>query len=96
MRPMLLPSAIASRASGRNSGIVNSHVAPESTIWWRSSRAVYVGLTVVTVPPHTSVPCRAMAYSGMLGERIISTSPGWKPRATRPPAKRCTIICRVP
>ena len=40
IRLMLVLSAMASRASGRNRGIVNSHVAPESSIWWRNSRAV--------------------------------------------------------
>ena len=83
----LVPS-IAAVATGSTAETVTISVAFESCSWWRISSGVYVGLSVVTVPPATATPWNTTAYSGMFGAMIASVSPTPNPRAWSPPAKR--------
>ncbi len=50
-------------------------LAPESTIWCLSSRAVYIGLTLTTVNPARSTPNVAIGYCRQLGIMIATRSP---------------------
>ena len=53
-------------------------------------------LIVVTVPPAYAAPWNTIAYSGMFGAMIAITSPGWNPRACKPPANRRTASANCP
>ena len=59
--------AAASLARSRTAGTVIRKRAPESLSCTASSSAVYVGLTVVLIPPRDATAWKATTYSGQFG-----------------------------
>ncbi len=53
--------------------------APESLSWWRSSRAVYSGLTLTTTSPARKMPHIATGYCSTFGSMIATRSPRVSP-----------------
>ena len=67
--------ASTSCATGPKLSSTSSTVAPESTNWCLSSRAVYIGLVLTTVRPARSTPNTAIGYCRQLGIMIATRSP---------------------
>ncbi len=62
--------------------------APESLSWWRSSRSLFIGLTVVTAPPQRQTAWTAIGNWGTFCSISATRSPGRRPSSSRSAAAR--------
>ena len=82
-----VPSRAASTTANSDSRQTTIR-APESASWWRSSRSLYIGLTMVTIPPQCHVACTAIATCGTFWSISATRSPGRSPSSSRRAAAR--------
>ena len=86
----------AGSARSSASGATSSARAPASASSCSISRSVNSGLTVTTTAPARHTACAATAKAGELGPHTATTSPGWTPRPSSPPASASTVLVSSP
>ena len=83
----LVPAAAAaSRTPGSRAAVVTRTAARAAASCAVTSGPVASGLRPVTAPPAAIAPSAIPAHGAMFGAQMASTSPGAKPRPTRPAA----------